>query len=166
MSFNRMTERTWFNQILLAALTTLICTSSPIANAQSCTLAEDITLGNHKKDKTKKIKSMSEITKVRLLEVDDDSKKNYHCEPGMYYFDDNLFTSERHTLNLAVSTDGRAWRKHLDNPIPVHLTEERVISGVGAQAVAGRVHLWVTDEYAEVGGQAVGYYLFDPSELP
>ncbi len=77
-----------------------------------------------------------------------------------------LVSSQTHTLNLAVSIDGRDWRKYPGNPLPVNLTEEPVVSGVAAQAVGDRVHLWVTDQYDEVGGQAVGYYLFDPSALP
>jgi len=80
--------------------------------------------------------------------------------------DDELFTSRRHTLNVATSPDGDDWTKHLDNPLPVHLTEERVISGVAAQAVGGRVHLWVTDRYDELDAHAVGYYLFDPALMP
>ena len=80
--------------------------------------------------------------------------------------DDYLFASSRHTLSVATSPDGRDWTKHPSNPLPVHLTEERVITGVAAQAVAGRIHLWVTDRYEELGSHAVGYYLFDPAQMP
>lgn len=77
-----------------------------------------------------------------------------------------LFASDTPTLNLAVSADGRAWRKFEGNPLPVHLTEDPAITGVAAQALDGRVQLWVTDHYDAVGGQAVGYYRFDPEALP
>lgn len=79
---------------------------------------------------------------------------------------DGLVASHTATLNLAVGYDGRTWRKYDGNPLPVHLTEAAEVTGVAAQAVDGRVQLWVTDHYDAVGGQAVGYYRFDPAALP
>ncbi|MAY82382.1 MAG: hypothetical protein CL930_16575 [Deltaproteobacteria bacterium] len=66
------------------------------------------------------------------------------------------------TLNLATSTSGISWTKHPDNPLPVHLTPEGNVTGVAAQVVDTRIHLWITDEYEELGRSAVGYYYYEP----
>jgi hypothetical protein len=67
-------------------------------------------------------------------------------------------------LSLATSTDGVRWEKSPDNPLPVNLTSpEGMVSNVAAQVVGDRIHLWVTDYYADLGASAVGYYLFEPS---
>ena len=72
-------------------------------------------------------------------------------------------SSLNHSLNLATSTDGgQSWTKSSRNPIPVALTPDGEISAVAAQVIGNRIHLWVTDYYESVGGQAVGYYLFEP----
>ncbi|MEZ4321660.1 MAG: hypothetical protein R3F61_29570 [Myxococcota bacterium] len=69
----------------------------------------------------------------------------------------------RQTLSVATSTNGgRSWQKDPDNPLPVHRTDPGAISGVAAQVVGDRIHLWITDEYASIGRNAVGYYLYQP----
>lgn len=68
------------------------------------------------------------------------------------------------TLNLATSTDGKTWEKSPDNPILAvsNVTGPAVIGNVAAQVVGSRIHLWIDDEYEEVGGSAVGYFLYEP----
>ncbi|MBN2800422.1 MAG: hypothetical protein JXX28_14880 [Deltaproteobacteria bacterium] len=71
--------------------------------------------------------------------------------------------SNHHHLALATSTDGGiTWRKDLNNPIPINNSPDEVINTVTAQVVGSRIHLWITDYYASEGGQAVGYFLFEP----
>ena len=45
----------------------------------------------------------------------------------------------------------------------MHLTTEREVSGVAAQVVGDKIHLWITDNYGD--SNAVGYYLFDPESM-
>lgn len=75
-------------------------------------------------------------------------------------------SSLHHHLNLATSTDGFTWTKSPDNPLPVSLTQEGLISAVGAEVIGNRIHLWITDHYDSEGGQAIGYYLFEPTIDP
>jgi hypothetical protein len=75
-------------------------------------------------------------------------------------------TSKTHFLNLATSTDGQTWTKSPSNPLPVNLTAEHEITAVAAQVVGSRIMLWVTDYYADLGKQAVGYYYFEPDIGP
>lgn len=75
-------------------------------------------------------------------------------------------SSKTHSLNLATSTDGVHWTKSPDNPFPVNLSADKVVSAVGAQVVGERIHLWVTDYYDSVGGYAVGYYYYEPDVEP
>ena len=66
------------------------------------------------------------------------------------------------TINLATSTDGGiTWTKDPNNPIPINLTEPGEVSGVGAQVIGSRIHLWVTDSYDDTN--AVGYFYFEPT---
>ena len=37
---------------------------------------------------------------------------------------------------------------------------------VAAQVVGRRIHLWIDDYYEEVGGNAVGYFLYEPDIEP
>ncbi|MBW1877450.1 MAG: hypothetical protein JRJ84_03720 [Deltaproteobacteria bacterium] len=78
----------------------------------------------------------------------------------------NTVSSKYHHLNLATSMDGVTWSKSPANPLPVSLTEEGLISGIGAQVVGSRIHLWITDFYESESGQAIGYYLFEPDIDP
>ena len=68
------------------------------------------------------------------------------------------------TVNLATSTDGQTWEKSPDNPILAvsNVTGPAVIGNVAAQVVGSRIHLWIDDQYEEVGGSAVGYFLYEP----
>jgi hypothetical protein len=38
------------------------------------------------------------------------------------------------------------------------------MSDVAAQVVGPRIHLWMTDYYEELGGSAVGYFLYEPDQ--
>lgn len=75
-------------------------------------------------------------------------------------------SSKYHNLLMATSTNGgQSWTKAPD-PFPISLTEEGVISGIGAQVIGHRIHLWVTDYYESEGGQAIGYFLYEPDIEP
>ncbi len=72
---------------------------------------------------------------------------------------------EHQTLNLATSSTGISWTKHPDNPLAIHLTDEKEVDAVAAQVVGDSIHLWITDNYAEPGDparDAVGYYIYRP----
>ena len=45
--------------------------------------------------------------------------------------------------------------------IPVHMTQQGMVTAVAAHTVGDRIHLWITDEYD--GASGVGYFLFDPN---
>lgn len=66
------------------------------------------------------------------------------------------------TLSLATSEDGLTWTKHPSNPLPVYASESGQITGVAAQVVGERIHLWITDYYADLDDQAIGYFLYEP----
>ena len=75
-------------------------------------------------------------------------------------------SSRHHNLMMATSTNGgQTWTKEPE-PLPISLTEEGLISGVGAQVIGSRIHLWVTDFYESEDGQAIGYFLFEPDIEP
>lgn len=67
-------------------------------------------------------------------------------------------SSNEHFFGMARKEDGR-WRKE-PGPIPLNMTEEGDVVGVGARKVGTRIHLWITDRYDDVSG--VGYFLYDP----
>ncbi|MEZ4238417.1 MAG: hypothetical protein R3F59_20155 [Myxococcota bacterium] len=71
------------------------------------------------------------------------------------------------TLNLATSPDGLHWEKSPDNPIDAVALKHRpsVIGNISAQVVGSRIHLWIDDDYDDVG-QAVGYFLYEPDIEP
>jgi hypothetical protein len=72
------------------------------------------------------------------------------------------------TLNMATSSDGINWDKSPDNPFLAisNVTGPSVLGNVAAQVVGSRIHLWIDDEYASVGGSAVGYFLYEPTITP
>ena len=74
----------------------------------------------------------------------------------------NYYVPFNQTLNLATSDSGISWTKHPENPLPVNLTTDGRVTGVAAQVVGKRIHLWITDRYEELGQSAVGYYYFEP----
>lgn len=78
------------------------------------------------------------------------------------------FVVAAHTsLALATSDDGVSWAKAAEeNPLPVNLTSPGQIRTVAAQAIGERIHVWVTDEYPELGQRGIGYYLYDPGIEP
>lgn len=76
---------------------------------------------------------------------------------------DGLRAATNSTLNLATSTDGQTWTKSPDNPIPVHAFESGLVTGVAAQVVNDRIHLWITDRYEDLDAAAVGYFLYEPA---
>lgn len=79
----------------------------------------------------------------------------------------NGYVSGEHSrLLLATSTDaGHSWTKQPD-PLPVARTDNGDVRGVGAQVIGHRIHLWITDYYESEGGQAIGYYLYEPDIDP
>ena len=67
------------------------------------------------------------------------------------------------SLNIATSTDGgNTWIKDPNNPLPItmNFSQTGTASGVAAQVIGDRIHLWVTDTYD--GEQAIGYFLYEP----
>ncbi len=72
------------------------------------------------------------------------------------------------TLNIATSSDGKNWEKSADNPFLAvsNVTGPAVLGNVAAQVVGSRIHLWIDDYYDEVGGSAVGYFLYEPGIDP
>lgn len=76
-------------------------------------------------------------------------------------------SSDGHHLALAKSTDGgMTWIKDANNPLPINNSEDLVVNTVTAQVVGTRIHLWITDDYPEAGGIAVGYFLYEPDIEP
>ena len=76
---------------------------------------------------------------------------------------DNVIRTVDRTLNLATSTNGTRWAKHPDNPLPVSLNDPGIVGSVAAQAIGGRIHVWVADTYPDLGKSAVGYFLYEPA---
>ena len=75
-------------------------------------------------------------------------------------------SSKGHNLLVATSTNGgETWQKQPD-PLPISLSPEGLISGIGAQVIGDRIHLWVTDFYEAEDGQAIGYFLYEPGIDP
>ncbi len=73
-----------------------------------------------------------------------------------------LETSEQF-LGWATSDDGQDWKKQ--GMVPLHKTSSGEVRAVNAHTVGQRIHLWVTDEYEDGGGDTqtgVGLFLFDP----
>lgn len=71
-------------------------------------------------------------------------------------------------LGMATSTDGRDWVKADENPFKdIALTQNpSVVGSVAAVVVGRRIHLWIDDWYEDVGGNAVGYFLYEPDSAP
>ena len=79
---------------------------------------------------------------------------------GDWQVQSNYKSSRNHFLGMATSEDGTNWTK-TGGKIPVHMTNEGMVTAVAAHTVGDRIHLWITDEYD--GGSGVGYFLFDPN---
>ena len=79
---------------------------------------------------------------------------------GNWQVQSNYKSSRNHFLGMATSEDGTNWTK-TGEKIPVHMTNEGMVTAVAAHTVGDRIHLWITDEYD--GASGVGYFLFDPN---
>ncbi|MBX2803684.1 MAG: hypothetical protein KTR31_38765 [Myxococcales bacterium] len=66
------------------------------------------------------------------------------------------------TLAVATSETGVRWTRDEDNPVPISLNEPGRVGTIGAQAINGRVHVWVTDFYPDLKQKGVGYFLYEP----
>lgn len=71
--------------------------------------------------------------------------------------------SEHAYVGLATREPGERWKRTSDDPLPLTQTRQGHASAIAAQVVGKRIHLWVTDLYDDLGTQAVGYFLYDPS---
>lgn len=70
-------------------------------------------------------------------------------------------------LALATSVGGGPWIRHPDNPIrALSNAVDGEVSAVAAQVVGSRIHVWLTDRYADLDRSAVGYFLYDPQKIP
>jgi hypothetical protein len=67
-------------------------------------------------------------------------------------------TTRGQYLGHAVEEGGR-WVRD-GEPVPIHRTDDGLVSAVAAHTVGDRIHVWVTDDYD--GVSAVGYFLYDP----
>ena len=73
-----------------------------------------------------------------------------------------LISGQQTSLNIATSTDGgTTWIRDPGNPYPVQQTTPGEITGIGAQVIGSRIHLWITDTYDQ--NRAVGYFYYEPT---
>jgi hypothetical protein len=104
------------------------------------------------------------VSAADVVELDGVSYMFYVGFEGWAQQSGTVITTVHQTVNLATSTDGETWDKHPDNPLPIDIDDAGQVKSIGARAVGSRIHLWVTDQYPELGGQqAVGYFLYEPS---
>jgi len=83
--------------------------------------------------------------------------------------DTNFIAPYNTTVNVATSPDGLNWTKDPDNPmigVSVSPDPPFTIGNIAAQAVGPRIHLWIDDSYPDEGGNAVGYFFYEPSVSP
>lgn len=64
-------------------------------------------------------------------------------------------------VGLATST-GDTWERKGKNPLPLHNDEALGAQIVAAEVVGTRIHLWVSDYYADLDSEGVGLFLYEP----
>lgn len=79
--------------------------------------------------------------------------------------ENNVRYAQASYLGLARSDDdGESWQRVGDEPVPINQTPEGDVNSVAARVIGPRIHVWVGDTYPDEGGNAVGYYLFEPAQ--